>query len=208
MYPETDVLPVSITQEYWDSLVIPELLDAKAARYTGEHGLDPSVARQVAFSENQGIYEQAVELGISPPLAARTLIATLKELSRGGLDIQPLLADRDSLGGPTRPPVLEVLIGVRDEIVAKEAIPDVLERIVKGEPAESVMNSVSSRVSDGDLEALARKIVDERMPFVREKGMGALGPLMGIMMKEVRGAVDGKKVSHVLKSVLSDALSR
>lgn len=208
MYPETDVLPVSITQEYWDSLVIPELLDAKAARYIREHGLDPSVARQMAFSENQGIYEQAVELGISPPLAARTLIATLKELSRGGLDIQPLLADRDSSGRPTRPPVLEVLIGVRDEIVAKEAIPEVLERIVKGEPAESVMNSLSSRVSDGDLEALARKIVDERMSFVREKGMGALGPLMGIMMKEVRGAVDGKKVSHVLKGVLLNVLSR
>ena len=206
MYPETDVLPVSITKVYWESIGIPELLVTKAARYTGEHGLDPSVARQMAFSEHVWMYEKAVELGISPPLAARTLIATLKELSRGGLDIQLLVADQTVRGKPGLPAILDVLIGVRDEKVAKEAVPDLLERISKGEPAESVMKSLDSNVSDEDLEALARKIVEERMPFVKEKGMGALGPLMGVMMKEVRGAVDGKKVSHVLKNVLAGML--
>lgn len=206
MYPETDVLPASITREYWESIGIPELLDTKAGRYVSEHGLDSSVARQMAFSEHVWIYEKAVELGISPPLAARTLTATLKEVSRGGLDIYPLIADPAIRGTPGLPAILDVLIGVRDEKVAKEAVPELLERISKGEPVESVMKSLGSNVSDEDLEALARKIVEERMPFVKEKGMGALGPLMGVMMKEVRGAVDGKKVSYVLKEVLTGVL--
>jgi glutamyl-tRNA(Gln) amidotransferase subunit E len=45
--------------------------------------------------------------------------------------------------------------------------------------------------------------VQDRQEFVREKGMGALGPLMGIVMEEVRGSVDGKLVSQVLRQEIS-----
>ncbi|HMK15671.1 MAG TPA: GatB/YqeY domain-containing protein, partial [Methanomicrobiales archaeon] len=39
--------------------------------------------------------------------------------------------------------------------------------------------------------------------FVREKKMAALGPLMGVVMEEVRGKVDGKVVSEALKRELA-----
>lgn len=206
MYPETDVLPVPITREYWDTVVIPELLHTKANRFVKEYGLDPAVARQMAFSEHLMVFEKAVELRIPPPLAARTLIATLKELSREGLNILPLLDDCGPGGSHVLPPVLKVLVEVRDERVAKEAIPDVLRKIVQGETPESAMHSLASPVSGEYLADLARTIVKDRISFVKEKGMGALGPLMGVMMKEVRGAVDGKKVSQVLKNAISEAL--
>jgi len=34
---------------------------------------------------------------------------------------------------------------------------------------------------------------------VAQKGKAALGPLMGVVMAEVRGSVDGKMVSEILK---------
>lgn len=208
MYPETDVLPVTISTECWDAIPDVELLDAKAGRFVAEHGIDPAVARQVAYSEHLPLFECAVDLGIPPSLGARTLIATLKELSREGLDIHILTADCDECGNPVVPPVLQVLTAVKDERVGKEAVPDVLRKIVNGVSPESAMQAFEATVAGADLESLARNIVRERMPFVKEKGMGALGPLMGVMMKEVRGAVDGKKVSQVLKAALSEALGK
>jgi len=206
MYPETDVLPVLITPDCWKAILIPELLDARAERYVRELGLDAAVAEQVAYSEHLPLFERSLELGIPAPLAARTLIATLKELTRDGVSISPLLNDCDQEGDPVLPAVLKVLIGVRDEMMGKEAIPDVLRRIAGGESPESAMQSVASSFSGDDLTAIARAIVRDRLPFVKEKGMGALGPLMGVMMKEVRGSVDGKKVSRILKEALSDAI--
>ncbi|HII77212.1 MAG TPA: Glu-tRNA(Gln) amidotransferase subunit GatE [Methanolinea sp.] len=207
MYPETDVLPVTISPEYWEDIPRVELLQAKAERYMTAHGLDAAVAKQVAYSEHLPLYERSVGLGIPATLSARTLIATLKELSRDGLDIRPLVADCDAAGNAVMPAVLQVLKGVVEERVGKEAIPDVLRRIVQGESAETAMQAVEATVAGTDLDALARRIVSERMTFVSEKGMGALGPLMGVMMKEVGGAVDGKKVSQVLKAALDQALS-
>jgi glutamyl-tRNA(Gln) amidotransferase subunit E len=40
--------------------------------------------------------------------------------------------------------------------------------------------------------------VQERIDFIRERGKRALGPLMGIIMEEVRGSIDGKLVSDAL----------
>ena len=58
-----------------------------------------------------------------------------------------------------------------------------------------------------DLEEIVRTIVLERREFVKEKGMGALGPLMGIVMAEVRGSVDGRLVSQILKQEIARLLS-
>jgi glutamyl-tRNA(Gln) amidotransferase subunit E len=62
-------------------------------------------------------------------------------------------------------------------------------------------------VSRERLEEIVRTIVLERREFVKEKGMGALGPLMGVVMAEVRGSVDGRLVSQVLKQEISQQLS-
>ena len=53
----------------------------------------------------------------------------------------------------------------------------------------------------GDLESIVESIVLERLDFVKERGMGAMGPLMGIVMGACPG-VDGKEVSAVLRTVI------
>jgi len=57
------------------------------------------------------------------------------------------------------------------------------------------------------VEAIVRRVVAEREAFAREKGMGALGPLMGVVMQEVRGSVDGRIVSETLRRELKRLLS-
>jgi glutamyl-tRNA(Gln) amidotransferase subunit E len=61
--------------------------------------------------------------------------------------------------------------------------------------------------SQADVESIVRRVVTEREAFARERGMGALGPLMGVVMQELRGSVDGKVVSEALRRELERLLS-
>jgi glutamyl-tRNA(Gln) amidotransferase subunit E len=50
-----------------------------------------------------------------------------------------------------------------------------------------------------EAEAVVAAVVAERAHFVKEKGMAAVGPLMGPVMERLRGKVDGKSASEMLK---------
>lgn len=211
MYPETDVLAVEVDPSRWEKIAIPELLNAKVDRFIKAYDLDPAVARQLAFSSDPVLFERLVQDGIPATLAARTLTATVKELSREGLDVAMLIEgrgeERKSQNSPSFPPILKVLKDVNEGTIAKEAIPDVFRAILQGSAPDEAIARFSSNLSAEDLRALVRKIVDERISFIRERGAGALGPLMGVVMKEVRGSVDGKLVSETLRAEIQRVMN-
>ncbi|MDG6250250.1 GAD domain-containing protein, partial [Methanocalculus sp.] len=189
MYPETDVLPVEITGEMMDAIELPELLTDVAERFTEELGIDSALARHIAYSDRLLTFEKAIAAGIKPALAARTLISTLRELSRDGVDC----------GGVPDETLIVLLSRVNDGEIAKEAIPDILRALAGGSPLEEAILSVGPTFSVSDLESLIEGIVTERAEFIRDRGMAALGPVMGVVMKEVRGRIDGQIVADVLK---------
>jgi glutamyl-tRNA(Gln) amidotransferase subunit E len=45
------------------------------------------------------------------------------------------------------------------------------------------------------------------MEFIKSKGKEAAGPLMGLVMKELRGKVDGKKVNLALKKKIEEIIN-
>jgi len=206
MYPETDVFPIALSGALWEGIRVPELLTDRAERFVREFGLDGALARQVAFSERLPLFERAVAAGVRPTLAARTLLATCRELARGGVAIDRVSEDD----------ILALLSAVEAGRAAKEAIPDLLAELARtadesaGTPRERVDAAIAKMapaVSQADVESIVRRIVAEREAFAREKGMGALGPLMGVVMQELRGSVDGKVVSETLRRELKRLLS-
>lgn len=193
MYPETDVVPVRIDTARWEGFVLPELLSERAARFSRQLGLDPALARQVAFSELLPVFERAVNAGVKPTLASRTITATWRELRREGVPVDAITDDL----------VFAVLCAVEEGNMAKEAIPDVLRAVARGTPLDEILSASSaSSVSTTELEELVDRILVERETFVRNRGKAALGPLMGVVMERVRGKVDGKVVSEVLRNAL------
>jgi glutamyl-tRNA(Gln) amidotransferase subunit E len=54
----------------------------------------------------------------------------------------------------------------------------------------------------GAVEAAVAEVLAERADFVAERGMGALGPLMGVVMGKLGGVADGGAVSAALKQAL------
>jgi glutamyl-tRNA(Gln) amidotransferase subunit E len=196
MYPETDVMPVCIVESYWQDLKIPELITQKAERFTKEYHLDPMVARQMAYSEYSSLFETAVNQGIKPSLVTRTLLATIKELARDGIPV-------NTLSGEV---ILNVLLVVSKGDAAKEAVPQILSAIATGMSVTDAIKTQSPVISEKELQIIVQAVIQERIGFVRERGFGAVAPLMGVVMKEVRGSVDGKVVNEAVRRGIEEFL--
>lgn len=189
MYPETDVLPITVTGAYYDALSLPELLTEKADRYVRDMGLDASLARQMVYSRRCGLFEEAVGRGVKSALAAHTILGTLKELSRDGADIAAVPGEA----------LIDLLVRVETGTVAKEAIPPVIRALSQGMDIGVAISAVAPSISREEVRAIICAAIAEREEFVREQGMRAVGPLMGVVMKELRGRADGKVISELLK---------
>jgi glutamyl-tRNA(Gln) amidotransferase subunit E len=198
MYPETDVLPVLIDPIRWDGVQVPELLAEKIKRisegFVEDYEFNSAFATQLASSEYLHRFESAVEKGIYPDLAASLYVKYLIEVKRRrGTDITKLFENNFDL---------EILQAVEHGEAAKEAIPDLLDAVLDGKTLRNVIQELAPTISNSDLEALVEKIIEERRDFIAQKGKAALGPLMGVVMEKVRGSIDGKRVSEILKKKL------
>jgi glutamyl-tRNA(Gln) amidotransferase subunit E len=201
MYPETDVPPVVVTSDRVDSLELPELFDQKAARFQEEYGLNREFAGLIASSPSYQLFEDAVrDLSLPPALVVRTLEMIPRELARVGTPISNLTEER----------YLDALSLVADGRMAKEGIPQLLETMAKN-PEHSAAHAAEAAglagVDEGGVEEVVARIVAEKEAFVRERGEAALGPLMGLAMKELRGKADGALVSSVLKREIDRILA-
>jgi glutamyl-tRNA(Gln) amidotransferase subunit E len=197
MYPETDVLPVLIDDARWELVTIPELLTHKAERFVQAYGIEKNYAIQLASSEKLPLFDRAVQEGIKPKLAAFTILSALTELRRDGVDIRKI---------PDQA-FLDTWHAVDTGKAAKEAIPEIFRLIASGSTFADALAKMAPSVSRADLEILVKKIIADRADFVAQKGMSCLGPLMGIVMAEVRGSVDGKIVSEILKKEIATTLA-
>ena len=56
---------------------------------------------------------------------------------------------------------------------------------------------------EASIETIVDEILAERADFIAERGMGAMGPLMGVILGKLGNGADGKKVSAILKDRLS-----
>ncbi|HUR26439.1 MAG TPA: GatB/YqeY domain-containing protein, partial [Candidatus Thermoplasmatota archaeon] len=55
------------------------------------------------------------------------------------------------------------------------------------------------------VDAVIAKVIASRTELVKNKGMAAMGPLMGPVMAELRGKADGAVISARLKAALEKA---
>jgi len=57
-----------------------------------------------------------------------------------------------------------------------------------------------------DLDGYIRRVVEEKIDLIKERGENAFKPLMGVIMKEFRGKVDGKVVAEKLMKAIKEVL--
>ena len=210
MYPETDVPSVVVTRDMLDSIELPELLPERKARYMEELGLNEELAGIVA-SKHLELFELIIAEvpGIDPTLVASTLVNTLTKLKRESLRLESELThgfDIDKVEPHHYVDVFKLFVSGG---AAKEVIPDLLIGIAQNpkmdvEDIAKNMGLGQKRIED--IELIVENIINHRIDFVEERGIGAVGPLMGEVMKEFRGSVDGKVLSALLKEKIEARL--
>ncbi len=200
MYPETDVPPVLISGRI-EGIPIPELLSDKKDRYVREYDLSEDLARKMVYSRYLNVFDAVMgSVSVDAALVVRTLTATLTELRKDGVRIGEF-SDRH---------FLELFGLVADNTIAKEGIIDIL-RVLADQPDSPVADVAESigivGVDEQEIADTIARIVVDRSDFVRERGMDAVGPLMGVAMQNLRGKADGKLISRILTEKIREALS-
>jgi glutamyl-tRNA(Gln) amidotransferase subunit E len=200
MYPETDVPPITIGEERRERIAsnLPELPEVRTARIASAYGVHEQQARQLVRDGWDDLFEEVARNKELAGIAARTLLSTLPELERQGVDINTL--DEAVLR--------EVFASLAEGKFAKEAVPDVLTLVARGNRVpEAVQELGLSVVSTEEAAAVVAGVVRARESFVREKGLGAVGPLMGVVMAELKGKLDGKAASELLRKEIERLLA-
>ena len=195
MYPETDVPPIQLTKDYVDGLRgrLPELPEQLMKRLIAEYKLNRKLAKQILDSEYLELFEAVASKSmVSATVIAVALTETLKALKRDGVNVDVVSEEqvRDMFG----------LIGSGK--AAKECIPDVLTWLSDNEGADvgDCLESLGlSMMSMKEVEAMVDDAIEKNSEFIEQRGAGACGALMGIIMKKARGRVKPQVVNEILK---------
>ncbi|MEM0449030.1 MAG: Glu-tRNA(Gln) amidotransferase subunit GatE, partial [Methanomassiliicoccales archaeon] len=199
MYPETDVRPIIITAEKMIAIrsKLPPLPEEVERHLVSKYAIHPQQARQLVREGWEAIFEEAASRYGLAAIAAKTLLNTLPEIAKEGADISKL--DDEALRSAFR--------SLYEGAFAKEAMPEVLKAMCRGITVEQAVKELGlGRMDLSGAEAIIAQVVAERMDFVRQKGIGAVGPLMGPVMERLRGKVDGKVVNEILRREISKVL--
>jgi glutamyl-tRNA(Gln) amidotransferase subunit E len=198
MYPETDIPPSLITSAFVKKVSsnLPEPAEKKLERLMKEYSLNEKLAKQIADSEYNVLFEIIVkESGVSATAVAAFLTETLKALKRDGVQVEKVSENQ----------MREVFRWVGSGELAKEAGADVLGwlSVHEGKSLRDAVESLGLKMfSRAELEVLVDRVIAENRQAVEKLGKNAFGMLMGMVMKEVRGKANSELVSMLLKERL------
>ena len=194
MYPETDIPPIIISKEELENARknIPKSWDESIKELQIKYKINPQLTEQIFDSRYIELFEKVVEkTKVSPTFVASVLCSTITNLERSGLNSN-LLQNEDIVKS------FELLeVGE----ISKESIEIIFENIMAGKAKtvkEAMKNTAIKTVNESDLEKIIEEIVEKNQEIIINQKERAVGPLMGIAMKELRGKASGEIVNKLL----------
>ena len=197
MYPETDIPVLEITKGRWEAILgqLPLTSEERTIRLSA-----------LEISENQ---KEAILNGELDDLLIEGIEGPLQLQARSWASA---LLDH----GSDKPKSLAVAVHL---IEVGKMTRDGLEKLIldsnEGEHEAIIQWMTSEAESRGlvpadtnSIQLAVEEVIDERGEYVRDMGMAAIGPLMGIVMGKLGGAADGKIVSEILKQNINEIVNR
>ena len=198
MYPETDIPIVTLGAEKVRTLRdnLPELPERKLQRLMKKYGLNEKLVRQLINSDYVETFEiVSATTKISPSVIAANLTETLKSLKREGYEVERIDDDQ----------ITEAFQLVDRGMLTKEALPEVFTWLAAhmGNARDAIQALGLGILSETDLEEIIEHVLEENANLAERHGEAALKPLLGLVMKEVRGKAEASHVTDLLKEKLS-----
>ncbi|WP_298964434.1 Asp-tRNA(Asn)/Glu-tRNA(Gln) amidotransferase subunit GatB [uncultured Methylobacterium sp.] len=201
-FPDPDLLPLEFDQAFVDALAagLPELPDAKKARFVKDYGLSPYDATVLVAERASADYFEAVAKGRDGKAAANWVINELfGRLNKEGKGIEDSPVSAAQLGA------IVDLIG--DGTISGKIAKDVFEIVWTegGEPREIVESRGLKQVTDtGAIEAAIDGIIAANPDKVEQAKAKPtlLGWFVGQTMKATGGKANPAAVNALLKAKL------
>ena len=203
-FPDPDLLPLDITQDYVDSInaALPELPDAKMARFIDDYGLSAEdAALLVSEKETANYFEVVAEVAGDAKLAANWTIHELfGVLNKKGLAI---------VDSPVEAKFLGKLVGlISDNTISGRIAKDVFDIMLEagGDPEAIVEGKGLKQITDtGEIEAVVDQVIADNPEQARQFRDGnpkVGGWFVGKVMQATRGKANPVAVNELLKSKL------
>jgi aspartyl-tRNA(Asn)/glutamyl-tRNA(Gln) amidotransferase subunit B len=211
-FPEPDLPPMAVTREYVQALraSLPELPDARRARFASQYGLTEYEANLLTESRARAdYYEQAVALieggdeVARAKLVANWLLTDLaRQLNDAGLDIDDPAMKLTASG------FAKLLNLLQKKTITNAAAKEVLRAAFEtGADPESIVaeRGLGAIQDDGVVLEAVKKAIAGNPAAVADYRSGkesALGALMGPVMRETRGRANPQEVQTLLRAEL------
>jgi aspartyl-tRNA(Asn)/glutamyl-tRNA(Gln) amidotransferase subunit B len=201
-FPDPDLLPLELAQDYVDALAhdLPELPDAKRARFIADYGLTPYDADVLIAERESADYFEAVAKGRDAKQAANWVINELfGRLNKEGRSIVDSPVSSNQLGG-----ILDLIkAGTISGKIAKDVFDIVWTE--GGDPKSIVAARGLTQVTDMGAIATAVDAIIAANPDKVEQVKGKpsmLGWFVGQVMKATGGKASPQAVNDLLKTKL------
>lgn len=204
-FPDPDLLPVAITPEFIESVraTLPELPDAKKARFMADYKLSAYDADMLTQSREVADYFEAVATACGDAkLAANWVNGELAAaLNRDGCDITAAPVTADAFAG--------LLQRILDNTISGKIAKEVLEAMWNGEgSADAVIEQKGlKQITDtGAIEAMIDEIIAANPKQTAEYRSGKdklFGFFVGAAMKASKGKANPEQVNAILKQKLA-----
>ena len=194
MYPETDVPPIVITKEELEVAKrnIPKSWDESLKEIQEKYGLNLQLAEQIFDSQYIDLFEKiSSETQINPTFVASMLCSTITNLERNGLNSKLL----------TNNEIEKTFRYLQNGKITKESIEIIFENIMAGKSIsldDAIKNTSVETLDEAKLVEIIEKITNENKGIIENQKERAIGPLMGIAMKNLRGKASGEMINKLL----------
>lgn len=185
MYPETDIPSQIIEQKKWQSIIdnLP-MTDIERKARMDQFNMSADQKEQILARELDDFF-----VDFRRDLPSKAWATVLLEND----SVDPKISS-------------EVLRAKEQGHITREAINQVIAHFAGRCPElEEIIEYAEEQglkpVDESKLATIIESVVAERLEFVKERGMQAIGPLMGVVMQQA-GAADGKAVSTLLKQAI------
>jgi aspartyl-tRNA(Asn)/glutamyl-tRNA(Gln) amidotransferase subunit B len=204
-FPDPDLLPVELDEAYIAAVreSLPEMPDAKKARFVSEHGLSEYDAGILTATREMADYFEAAArvAGAAGKLTANWVIGELSAaLNRDDCDISNSPVSADMLGG--------MLLRIEDGTISGKIAKQVFEAMWQGEgSADEVIDKQGLRqISDAAaIEGIIRDVLDNNPKQIEQYRGGQeklFGFFVGQVMKATQGKANPKQVNELLRKLL------
>ncbi|HSH42786.1 MAG TPA: Asp-tRNA(Asn)/Glu-tRNA(Gln) amidotransferase subunit GatB [Arenicellales bacterium] len=205
-FPDPDLLPVELDAAFIEAVrqSLPELPDAKKARFMEQYGLSAYDAGVLTASRELADYYEAVVAAsqVDGKLAANWVMGELSAaLNKDGIEIEASPIDANALAG--------LLVRIHDNTVSGKLAKTVFEAMWAGEgDADTVIaaKGLKQITDSGAIEQMIREVIEANPEQVEQYRSGKdklFGFFVGQVMKASKGKANPGEVNTLLKQLLN-----